>query len=85
MKEVIIIVYNFILLKCLFVLNINLYRRFSPFACHSKFRFLGARLGIDFHTVAILRAEGKSDAWPSGWRTQYLNVVFVLSKLVINA
>lgn len=47
--------------------------------------------GIDVHTVVVLRAEGKSDAWPSGGRkltygrTQYLNVVFVLSKLVINA
>lgn len=67
------------------------YKVLSPFACHSKSRFIGVRLGIDGNTVAVLMTEGKSDAWLSGGRkliygrTLYLNVVFILSKLVINA
>jgi hypothetical protein len=86
MKKVIIIICNYYIIKMCIC---TYYKRLPPFACHSKFRFLGVRLGIDVYAVAVLRAEGKSDAWPSGWRKltygrkQYLNVVFILSKLII--
>jgi hypothetical protein len=58
MKKVIIIIYNYYIIK-MFICTY--YKLLSPFACHSKFRFLGVRLGIDVYTVVVLRAEGHLD------------------------